>query len=579
MLINRALVFLLKGSERILIKRCFLEVLQSLLSVSKSYVVAMIITTILINKVEGNKVMVLLGVFAALLCIEALLKWFNSYFSVKCGNEVKKVLRNQLFNKIVLLGPAYSNTQRSGEICSALVGKVEALDPYYSVYLPSLVSTIITSAAIIIYLLSIDLYVGLISLLGIILVLFVPSLWLDIMNKRGQEDWRLHAEFHSDMLDNLQGMTTLKAFNASEARGKKLEKQAWEMHKSTMRNLSVSLIESGILQFGAAAGSVIAIGTGVLRASSGAIPPETMVFVLFLVLSCFSPVFALINAWHLGFRGVAASPKIFELLNEDTLTDIFATHVSVKGTNKSDVKFSNVTFGYVDGISVLKNLSFSIEEGKTTALVGKSGSGKSTIINLLSGFYSLNQGNITVGGKKLDQYKEEELRELIGVVWQEPYLMYGTVEENIRMGKEDATMDEIIEASKKANIHEFIQSTSDGYNTLIGERGMRLSGGEKQRLAIARCFLRESKLIILDEATANLDGDNEIRITDSINKLTKNKTTLVIAHRLSTVQNADKICVLENGEIVQTGVHQDLIHENGVYRSLMKLQWGGEMIG
>jgi ATP-binding cassette subfamily B protein len=373
-------------------------------------------------------------------------------------------------------------------------------------------------------------------------------------------------------------MTTLKAFNASKTRGKKLEKQAWAMHRSTMRNLTVSLVESGILQFGAMAGSVLSIGVGVLRAANGAFPAEEMVFILFLVTSCFAPVYALINAWHLGFRGMSASPLIFELLYAQEQRSVFLDE-SAGAQEKDDpqamrVEFDRVTFGYMhERPAVLNDITLDIPNGKTTALVGRSGSGKSTVLNLLCGFYPAWQGDIKICGKSIGSYTETELRSLIGVVWQEPYLFYGTILDNILMARPSATMEQVAEAAKNAQIHEFIAALPAGYETLVGERGMRLSGGEKQRIAIARCFLRDPQLIIFDEATANLDGENEEKMQQSMRTLTQRKTTLIVAHRLSTILDADQVYVLDNGMIVQTGRHDELMAQPGVYQTLMLNQW------
>lgn len=579
MLINRALLLLLKGSGGILSARCAAETVLSLLAVARAYIVALIISGVMGNGLTNSSFVPQILLFCALLGTEAVMTWVNTWLVVKCGTKIKSRLRMQLLDKVLHLGPSYVSEHRSGDICSTLVGRIEALDPYYSSYIPALVSTIVTSLVIISYLLTIDLYVALVCFLGIVIVLIVPSFWFRVMDERGKEDWRLHAEFHSDMIDNLQGMTTLKAFNASKTRGKKLEKQAWAMHRSTMRNLTVSLIESGILQFGAVAGSVISVGVGILRASNGAFPAEKMVFILFLVTSCFAPVHALINAWHLGFRGMAASPLIFKLLYAQEKVQVFRDQpagMQHEGTDQTmRVEFDGVAFGYSqDSPAVLNDIKFDIPNGKTTALVGRSGSGKSTVINLLSGFYPVWRGDIKICGKSIGDYSETELRSLIGVVWQEPYLFYGSILDNIRMARPAATMEQVAEAAKNAQIHAFIEALPTGYETLVGERGMRLSGGEKQRIAIARCFLRDPQLIIFDEATANLDGENEAKIQESMRMLTRQKTTLIVAHRLSTIVDADKICVLDNGCITQTGTHEELIAREGIYKTLMLRQWG-----
>ncbi|MGN1398508.1 MAG: ABC transporter ATP-binding protein, partial [Erysipelotrichaceae bacterium] len=239
----------------------------------------------------------------------------------------------------------------------------------------------------------------------------------------------------------------------------------------------------------------------------------------------------------------------------------------------TDIKYNKVTFQYQKDVSLIKDLSFEVPSGKTYAIVGPSGCGKSTIVNLLARLYDVNEGSITINGTDIREIELGYLRSNIGMVTQEAYLFNGTIKENLLFAKEKATMDEIIEACKIANIHDAITSFAHGYNSQVGNRGLKLSGGEKQRLSLARVILKNPKILILDEATSALDSISENLIQDSLEKVMQNRTCIIIAHRLSTILKADKILVISEGKIVEQGQHQELLQANGVYKQLYETQF------
>lgn len=556
--------------------RCAEEVAIQVLGLLKALLTSFALNQIFITQTNaGMNLIGLIFTFILVIVFEFLLSWHHQINGIKCGIKIKNNIRNALVQILFQKGPAYVQEKRTGELNAALVGKVEALEPYYTTYLPSGIATVLTAVSVSLYLCSLDLLVGSICFLGFCTVIVVPNFWNKLMFKYGEEDWRLAVEFQADMMDNLQGMYTLKAFNSSEERGKRLEKLAWKMHDATMKDLSVSQIESALLIFGATVGSTVSVAAAIYRTINGSVELNELVIIFFLVTACFSPVFSLIDAWHLGYHGLTAAPAILDLLNEECRN---IEHKIQKKEYKFplSLSFENVSFRYNAGEKVLNNLSLVIPPCKTTALIGRSGSGKSTIINLLAGFYSVQEGEIRVNGEAFDV---DSLRDRIGIVWQDSYLFYGTIADNICFGKKNAAKEEIIIAAKKANIHDFIMTLPDKYETIVGERGLRLSGGEKQRIAIARCFLRDVDFLIFDEATANLDGENEALIQESINELVKNKTVLIVAHRLSTIMNADLIYVLDEGRIIQKGNHDSLMKEEGLYNELMRKQWTAMLDG
>lgn len=287
----------------------------------------------------------------------------------------------------------------------------------------------------------------------------------------------------------------------------------------------------------------------------------------------------LISAWHMGYRGVTASYSIEELLDAPVRLSLTA-HAQADALRSGDfqggIRFEHVSFAYseADG-SVLRDVSFVIPHRTTTALVGASGSGKSTVAHLLAGFYPIEQGAVFVGNRQLNARSVSSIQDQIAAVWQDCHLFYGTVEENIRIGKPNATWEEIELAAQKASIHDLIVRLPQGYQTQLGEQGLRFSGGERQRVALARAFLRDAPIVILDEATSSLDRKNEMNIQQSFKQLSEGRTALVIAHRLATIQNADQIIIMADGRIRAVGTHQALLRSSQAYRNLM----GNQMTG
>ena len=290
-----------------------------------------------------------------------------------------------------------------------------------------------------------------------------------------------------------------------------------------------------------------------------------------------SPVTTLINFVEQYQNGVTGFKRFLEILDEkpELQKDDAVELTDVVGK----IEFKNVSFGYETKQGVLKNINLEIEPGQTLAFVGPSGGGKTTICHLIPNFYRIQEGEILIDDKNIDNFTFESLRRHIGIVQQDVFLFNGTIMENILYGKLDATYDEVVEAAKKANIYDYIMSLPEGFDTQIGERGVKLSGGQKQRLSIARVFLKNPAILILDEATSALDNTTEILIQQALDELCKGRTTLVVAHRLSTIKNADKIVVISQGEIIEQGTHSELIKKDGIYKKLYSLQFRKEDLG
>lgn len=326
-----------------------------------------------------------------------------------------------------------------------------------------------------------------------------------------------------------------------------------------------------------AVGTSITTGVAAYSCADGRLGYAGLLNIMFLVIECVRPIGELNNAWHSSYLGLSVSNEFLEIMEEPVAIQ------SPENPNKTamegglpKITFEDVRFQYSNKREVaLNRLNFDVESGQTVAFVGESGSGKSTIVNLLLRFYDANQGNIRINGVDIRDYDLEYLRSKISVVFQNTYLFYGTVMENIRMARTDASDEEVYQAAKAANAHEFICELEKGYDTLVGERGATLSGGQRQRIAIARAILKKAPILIMDEATSSVDAATEHTIQNTVEGIQGKYTTILIAHRLSTIQHAEKIYVLEKGVLQEKGTHEELLQKKGAYAKLIEAQNGG----
>ena len=507
--------------------------------------------------------------------IQSLCKYYVSYQGHMMGANMERDMRQQLFEHYETLSFSYYNSHNSGQMMSKLVSDLFDIAEFAHHGPENLFISLIKIIGSFIFLFLINWRLA-IPLAVIVVIMFFFSMK---QNKRMQETFmenrRKIGDVNASLQDTLGGIRVVQSFANEEIEKKKFSKSnhAFLLSKDANYNcmggfMGWNLFFQGMMYL------VTLVFGGYLIAHGQMDPADLAMYALYIGIFI-SPIQILVERAEMiqkGFSGfrrfldvMDTEPSIQDKPDAKDLTDV-----------KGLVSYEDVSFCYDDDDTpVLQNVSFQIPAGRSIALVGPSGGGKTTICNLLPRFYDVTGGRITIDGKDVRGLTLKSLRNNIGIVQQDVYLFCGTIKENIAYGKPGASMDEIVDAAKRANIHDFVMSLPDGYDTYVGERGTRLSGGQKQRISIARVFLKNPPILILDEATSALDNESERHIQKSLEALAKNRTTITIAHRLSTIRNADEIIVITENGIAERGSHQNLLKRNGIYAHYYKMQFEG----
>jgi len=480
-------------------------------------------------------------------------------------------LRRKLFHKFNSLSLKYFNERKAGDIISRFISDVNSVQNMVSVTFTDLIKQPLTIIVFLLMAFFINWQLSLIALItvpaSVALIIYVGRK----LRKYGQRVQEKLSEFTTVISENIYGSKIIRAYLLEESENMRFEKKLLDYFRSLMKNAFYTNISRPVTEIlSVIIGAVIIWYAGNEIFLNNSLKPEEFIGFLIIIFSLMTPVKELGTVSNRIHESYAASNRIFEIL--DTKTDVPEAENPVeKSSFESEIEFRNVSFGYNERL-VLKNINLKIRKNEKIALVGLSGAGKSTLTDLLPRFYDVTEGSILIDNINIRHITLKSLRSLFGIVTQEVILFNDTIRNNITLGAESDD-EKIIQAAKNANAHEFIMQTESGYDTVIGERGLKLSGGQKQRISIARALFKNSPVMILDEATSNLDTESESLIQEAIEKLMENRTAIIIAHRLSTIKNADRIIVMDNGEIVTDGTHEMLISEKeGLYKKLYELQ-------
>lgn len=517
-----------------------------------------------------NIALILAGTYAA----RVIFKFLNNYLSHLAAWNLVADMRVRVYDHLQKLSLRYYQDKQTGQLMSRTTNDTATFELLIAHSLPDLITNIliITGVAIILFFMNVKL-----ALLTLIPIPFlVYGGWL--FSKRIQPNFReaqgTLAELNATLQDNISGMKEIQVFNQQPRERKRIQKSAQSYASAILHALKLSSVFHPTVEAVSSMGTVIVVGFGGWLALKGSLSVSDIVgFLLYLNLF-YQPIGTLARVTEDLQQAMAGADRVFEVL--DTEPDIVEKPDAVKLQKvKGEIAFEDVSFHYVPGAPVLQGVSFTARPGQMVALVGPTGVGKTTIISLIARFYDPASGSIRIDGNDLKDVTMASLRSQISIVLQDIFLFNGTVAENIAYGSKSASLEDIVKAANIARAHGFISEMPQGYDTVIGERGVKLSGGQKQRLSIARAVLRDAPILIFDEATASVDVETEAEIQQAIQELAQSRTILIVAHRLSTVKRADNILVFREGKIAEEGSHDELLKLNGLYKQLCDIQFRG----
>ncbi len=517
----------------------------------------------------GTLALVTLGVYV----LRAIMQFVRSYAAHVAGWHVVADVRNEIYQHLQRLSLRFYEDKQTGQLMSRTVNDTDLLEQLVSHAIPDILVNALMLIGVTAVLVSMSWQLALLSMLPIPLILLGMRGFGRYVRPAFRTRQAQLGELNATLNDNISGIREIQAFTREKSEAERISGRITRYRDSLLRALRLMAVFHPSIEFAASLGTVVLIYFGGRLVLDRTLPvPDLVAYFLYLEL-LYQPVRALGNVWESIQQSMAGADRIAELLEQEPDVAERPGAIELPGRAQGALRFDHVSFRYAVGDLVLEDLTLDVPAGSIVALVGPTGVGKTTLSMLIPRFYDVTSGSITLDGRDVRDLTLESLRRQTSLVLQEVFLFHGTVRDNILFGRPGAGEDEMIRAARVANAHDFIRELPEGYDTVIGERGVKLSGGQRQRLAIARAVLRDAPILILDEATSSVDTETELLIQQALERLMEGRTTIVIAHRLSTVRNADQIVVLQEGRIIERGTHDELIASGGFYQYLNQVQF------
>ena len=562
-------------------KKLFVFALVAVITLSvlgplRPYLIGKAVDQFIVKEQNASKLMLaLLGVLSILL-IETVVTWASAYTSNLLAQSVIRDLRTRVFNSVLSFKTRYFDKTPVGSLVTRVVSDVESISEVFSAGLMEIFGDLLSLIAILGFMFWVDWRLSLLTLIPIPILIFATNIFAKAMKKSFQSERTQVSRLNTFVQEHLMGMSLIQLFAHEEKEAlafKSINEKHRDAHISAVWANSiffpvVELLSSLSIAFLLVWGAMMVEGKSQQQLTQ--LYGEIIAFTLW-INQLYRPIRQLADKFNIFQRGVVRAERLFEILDEKDEVEPNEEHPTT--FSKGDIEFHNVSFSYSSDTPLLSAFNLLIPAGKTTAFVGATGSGKTTIINLIGRFYEINSGKITINGIDLNQLNRSEINKHIGFVLQDVFLFSDTIHNNITLGNPTITREQVVMAAKQIGAHEFIMKIPKNYDYVIGERGGVLSVGQRQLLAFIRAMVYEPVILILDEATSSIDSESEILIQKAIAEVTKNRTSIIIAHRLSTIQQADQIHVMEKGQIIQTGTHSTLLSVVGTYKTLFEKQF------